>query len=510
MTRSPQGERVEKNPLRRVFFRLSDNAQSCRDPSRYTALMNTLCWLSAGDLIKQLPSGAVTSSRVVGATFARIAECEPTLNALYLSKAETALAHATASDQRHASGKALSPLDGVPITLKENLYTVGDPAPIGTPASPLEPKSVNSPIADRVRESGLVLVGKTTMPDFGMLSSGQSSFHGVTRNPWQLDRNPGGSSSGAGAACAAGYGPLHIGTDIGGSVRIPASFCGIYGLKPSLGRVPIDPPYMGRVAGPMTRTVLDAALLMNVIARPDPGHRDFMNLPPQSIDFAAQLEQFSLKGKRIAVITDMRVGREVQSDVAAAAWECGQKLEQHGARVEPIEPFINRIMLDGICGFFEARSYADIVKMPEATRAKVLPFIVQWATHRAKKFSGETVMNFYAQVMAMREATVVATHAFDFVISPVCPIPAFEAEYCCPDNDPERALEHIAFTVPYNMSEQPAASINWTYSTQKRTAGLPIGVQVAGRRFDDVGVLQLSRVIEQIRPKQRPWPVRVG
>ena len=477
---------------------------------RYTAAMNTLCWLSAGDLIKQLPSGAVTSLQAVDAALQRIDECEPTLNALYLNKAESARAQAAASDQRRASNTALSPLDGVPITLKENLYTGGDPAPIGTLATPLEAKTVNSPIADRLLESGLVLVGKTTMPDFGMLSSGQSSFHGVTRNPWQLDRNPGGSSSGAGAACAAGYGPLHIGTDIGGSVRIPASFCGIYGLKPSLGRVPVNPPYMGRVAGPMTRTVLDAALLMNVIARPDPAHRDFMNLPPQLIDFAAGLDQFSLKGKRIAVITDMRVGREVQSDVAAAALECGQLLAQHGAHVEPIAPFINRLMLDGICGFFEARSYADIVKMPEATRAKVLPFIVQWATHRAIKFSGETVMNFYAQVMLMREATVAATHAFDFVISPVVPIPAFEAEYCCPDNDPERALEHIAFTVPYNISEQPAASINWSYSTQKRTSGLPIGVQVAGRRFDDLGVLQLSRVIEQIRPNQRPWPVRVG
>ena len=271
---------------------------------RYTAIMNTLCWLSAGDLIKQLPSGAVTSLQAVNATLERIAECEATLNALYLNKAQTARVQAAASDQRRASEHALSPLDGVPITLKENLYTVGDPAPIGTPASPLEPKTVNSPVADRLQEAGLVLVGKTTMPDFGMLSSGQSSFHGVTRNPWQLDRNPGGSSSGAGAACAAGYGPLHIGTDIGGSVRIPASFCGIYGLKPSLGRVPIHPPYLGRVAGPMTRTVLDAALLMNVIARSDRDHRDFMNLPPQSIDFATVLEQFSLKGKRIAVITD--------------------------------------------------------------------------------------------------------------------------------------------------------------------------------------------------------------
>ena len=130
---------------------------------------------------------------------------------------------------RWRAGKPRSPLDGVPITIKENLYSIGDPAPIGTAVSSLEPKTVNSPVVDRVLEAGLAVIGKTTMPDFGMLSSGQSSFHGVTRNPWQLDRNPGGSSSGAGAAAAGGYGPLHIGTDIGGSIRIPAISVGYLG-----------------------------------------------------------------------------------------------------------------------------------------------------------------------------------------------------------------------------------------------------------------------------------------
>jgi aspartyl-tRNA(Asn)/glutamyl-tRNA(Gln) amidotransferase subunit A len=478
--------------------------------------MNTTCWLSASDLSRQFENGSLLPSQAVSAALARADECEPALNALYLKHADAAQVAAAASDARRRSGRPLSALDGVPITLKENLYTVGDPAPMGTAALPLDPKTINAPVADRVREAGLVLIGKTTMPDFGMLSSGQSSLHGVTRNPWQLNRNPGGSSSGAGAACAAGYGPLHVGTDIGGSVRIPASFCGIFGLKPSLGRVPINPPYLGRVAGPMTRTVLDAAMLMNVISKPDPEWRDVMSLPAdqssagQPVDYAALLERFSLKGKRIGVLTDMKIGHGVQADVSAAVWDCAQLLEQQGARVESIAPYVTRDMLDGWSGFFECRSYADIVKMPDAVRAKILPFIVQWATHRAAQFSGVTVMNFYGQISALREATVAATRDFDFVISPVCPVPAFEAEYCCPENDAERALDHIAFTLPYNVSEQPAASINWSYSTQKSSIGLPLGVQVAGRRFDDLGVLQLSRVIEQIRPKQRPWPVRMA
>ena len=154
----------------------------------------------------------------------------------------------------------------MPITIKDNIATKGDPTPMGTAANADAPPSrMDSPPACRAREAGCVILGKTTMPDFGMLVSGVSSLHGVTRNPWNPERNPGGSSSGAGAAVAAGYGPLALGTDIGGSVRLPAAYCGIVALKPSLGRVPIHPPYWGRVTGPMTRTVTDAALLMDFI-----------------------------------------------------------------------------------------------------------------------------------------------------------------------------------------------------------------------------------------------------
>jgi aspartyl-tRNA(Asn)/glutamyl-tRNA(Gln) amidotransferase subunit A len=469
--------------------------------------METLCWLEAADLSVQYASRLLDPSLVVASALRRADECEPKLNALYLRKHAAAKASALASSKRWRASAALSPLDGVPITIKENLYSIGDPAPIGTAVNSIEPKTVNSPIVDRVNEAGAVVIGKTTMPDFGMLSSGQSSIHGVTRNPWQLDRNPGGSSSGAGAACASGYGPLHIGTDIGGSIRIPASFCGVYGLKPSLGRVPINPPYMGRVAGPMTRTVRDAAMVMDVISKPDPQHRDTMNLPPSNIGFAANLDRFDVKGKRIGVFVDAGCGLPVQADIAAAVWDCAQTLEMQGAIIEPMKPLITTQMFESICAFFEVRSFAEISTMSDQERAKILPFIVEWASHRAHHFSGRRVVRFFSEIMAMREATVAATHAHDFVLSPVCPVPAYEADFCAPSNDPQQALQHIAFTVPYNMSEQPAASINWWYSTESQSEGLPIGVQIAGRRFDDLGVMQLSRVLEQIRPQQRPWPV---
>ncbi len=472
--------------------------------------METLCWLEASDMSAQLAARAVDAVAITASVVRRIDECEPALNAMYLVKRQAALDAANEASARRKYRKSRSPLDGVPITLKENIYTAGDPAPIGAAASPLTARTMNSPIADRVAEAGMVMLGKTTMPDFGMLTSGRSSIHGTTRNPWQLDRNPGGSSSGAAAAAAAGYGPLHIGTDIGGSIRLPASFCGLFGLKPSLGRVPINPPFMGRAAGPMTRTVRDAAMLMDIITKPDPSHRDFMNLPPADTAFAANLENFDLRGKRIGVFVDAGCGWSVQADVAAATWDCAQQLEIGGAIVEPMTPLITPQWLDSMCAFFEVRSANDFSAMSAEQKRSIPEFLMHWATYRASAFSGRRVMRFYNDIMAMREATIARTHAFDFVISPVAPMPAFEVENFCPGNDPEKALQHIAFTVPYNMSEQPAASINWWYSTEPQSEGLPIGVQVAGRRFDDLGVLQLCYALEQMRPAQRPWPVRIA
>jgi aspartyl-tRNA(Asn)/glutamyl-tRNA(Gln) amidotransferase subunit A len=159
-------------------------------------------------------------------------------------------------------------------------------------------------------------------------------------------------------------------------------------------------------------------------------------------------------------------------------------------------------MADGMCRFFEARSYNDFVQLPKERQAKVLPFVAEWCSWRAHAFSGRDVMQAYGEVMAMREAAVAAGQPFDFVLSPTSPILAYAAELPSPNNDPRDALPHIAFTVPYNMSEQPAASVNWTCSGD----GLPIGVQVVGRRFDDAGVLRLSRLLEQLRPAQWPWP----
>src|SRR5205085_717062 len=410
-------------------------------------------------------------------------------------------AAARAAEARWRAHEPCSALDGVPITIKENIYTRGDPAPIGTRANEAAPpEPADSPPAARVREAGCIILGKTTMPDYGMLSSGLSSLHGVTRNPWHLDRNTSGSSSGAGAAAVAGYAPLHLGTDIGGSVRLPATHCGIFALKPSLGRVPIHPPYMGRVTGPMTRSVEDAALVMNVIARPDA--RDFMSLPFEGRDFAAGLHELEPRRLKIGFLADMGVGLAVQPEVRSAAEAAAKALAAAGCAVESIRSFLSEEMLDGMCRFFEARLYNDLMQLAPGKRAKVLPFIAEWCSWRAAQFSGRDVMQAYTQVMAMREAAVAASAPYDFLLSPTSPILPYEAELAAPGNDPHDALPHIAFTVAYNMSEQPAASINWSTSSE----GLPIGVPLIGHRFDDIGVLRLARLVEQLRPMQRRWP----
>jgi aspartyl-tRNA(Asn)/glutamyl-tRNA(Gln) amidotransferase subunit A len=455
---------------------------------------------SAAELAQAYSSGELSPLEAARASLERIERWEPRINAMYRVHREAALEQARASESRWRARRPLSPIDGVPVTIKENIYTRGDPAPIGTRANADVPaQEADAPAAARVRGAGCVILGKTTMPDFGMLSSGVSSLHGVTRNPWRLDRNTSGSSSGAGAAAAAGYAPLHLGTDIGGSVRLPATHCGIFALKPSLGRVPVHPPYMGRVAGPMTRTVQDAGLLMSVISRPDA--RDFMSLPAHELDFG-QLDRLEPKGVRIGWLADMGAGLEVDPQVRAASEAAANALAREGSRVEPVRPFLNEAMLDGMCRFFEARSYNDLMQLAPEKRAHVLPFIAEWCSWRAAQFTGREVMQAYTLVMAMREAAVAATLPFDFVVSPASPILPYEAELPAPGNDPRNALPHIAFTVPFNMSEQPAASINWTYTGE----ALPIGVQVIGRRFDDLGVLRLCRLLERLRPQQRPWP----
>jgi aspartyl-tRNA(Asn)/glutamyl-tRNA(Gln) amidotransferase subunit A len=454
--------------------------------------------MSALEMLGAYRRRALSPVETMASVIERVEAYEPHIHAIWLHAPERALKEARASEARWAKGKPIGPLDGVPVTVKDNIATRGDPKPVGTAAEDMTPQEADAPPAARLREAGAIIFAKTTMPDYGMLSSGLSSFHALARNPWKLDRNPGGSSAGAGAAAAALYGPLHLGTDIGGSVRLPAGWCGIFGLKPSAGRIPIDPPYIGRVAGPMTRDAADAALMMATLSLPDA--RDYSSLKHEKLDWA--VEPARLKGLKLGLLLEAGCGVAPTAEVKTAIERAARDFEAAGAHVEPMEPFLTQDMLDGLDRFWRARALNDIGQLPEERRALVLPFIREWA-ESAAEFSGVEVFRGFDQIPEMRKAAVEATARFDFVLSPTAPMTAFPAEWASPSRDPLNPFPHIGFTVAYNMSEQPAATVNCGYDAD----GLPIGLQIVGRRFDDLGVLALARAFEAMRAGQaRPWP----
>ncbi len=465
--------------------------------------------LSASYLIDAYRAKSLSPVEVIDAVIAQIEQQEPRLCATYLFDPEHARMQAKIAEMRFMGGTPRGLLEGVPVTIKENIATAGDPMPLGTAALVPTIAEADAPPAARLYEAGAIRVSKTTMPDYGMLSSGLSSFHHLSRNPWDTSKGPGGSSAGAGSAAAAGYGPLHLGTDIGGSVRLPANWCGIVGFKPSLGRVPIDPPYLGRVAGPMTRETSDAAIMMSVLAQPD--RRDAMALPPQRLDWlgVARIEDATaiewLRGKKIALLLEAGCGMPITPQVRQSIEAAGKALEKHGARVSLIKPFMSENLLLGIDLFFRVRSLVDLDALPKEQRSRCLPFILQWA-EGARGKTGAEIFQAYQSTHLTRIAAVKAMHDFDFIVSAVAPDIAFKAENACPHNNPDRALEHIGFTVPYNMSEQPAVSVNWNYVVNENQRPMPVGIQVAGARFDDIGVLTMAKVIEAIRPKQLAWP----
>jgi aspartyl-tRNA(Asn)/glutamyl-tRNA(Gln) amidotransferase subunit A len=453
--------------------------------------------LSAVDLIAGFRAGQFSPSEVLEDVLTHIAVWEPHIKALYAFAPDGARATAKASTERWRKGEPTGALDGVPVTIKDNIATKGVPVPLGAATSKLVPAAADAPPAARLREAGAVIFSKTTMPDYGMLSSGLSSFHPLTRNPWDLTKNPGGSSSGAGAAGAAGYGPLHLGTDIGGSVRLPACWCGLVALKPSLGRVPVDPPYVGRVAGPMTRTVDDAALMMSVLSRPD--RRDGMSLPPNDINWKA-LDK-PVRKLRIGLMLDPGVGQALEKEVRDVAVKAAKAFESAGAVVTEVDGIMSREMVDGLDNFWRARMWDDLSRLSSAERASGLPYIIKWAEAGAK-LSGVDVVRGFNATMAIRAAAAKLFCEIDYVISPVSPVVNFAAELAAPLNDPVKPFEHIAYTVPWNMSENPAASINGGFDAK----GFPIGVQIVGRRFDDLGVLGMAKAFEGLRGPQKPWP----
>ena len=345
--------------------------------------MTDLHDLSTTQLLAQFASRTLSPLDYYEHLLAHVGRWEPHIRALYAFDPEQVRLQARAATERWNKGAPNGPLDGIPVTIKELIATQGTPIPLGSAATTLKPALQDAPPAARMREAGAIILAKTTVPDFGMLSSGLSSFHGITRNPWNTACNTGGSSSGAAAAAAAGYGPLHIGTDIGGSVRLPAAWCGLVGFKPTLGRIPIDPYYTGRCAGPMTRSVDDAVLLMRHLARPDA--RDATSLPPLTGEWSDA--PVSVNGLKIGLMLEPGAGLQPEGFVCAAVEQAARLFESHGAQVRTLAPIMDRAQLDGLDRFWRARQWAELSALGAEQFAKVLPYIRDWAAPRAESLS---------------------------------------------------------------------------------------------------------------------------
>lgn len=467
----------------------------------------TLADLSVEQLTDGFRRGGFTPVDVLDAVRERVEQCEPTLNALWwqdLGPDGGAARAAQDAAARWAAGAPLGPLDGVPVTVKENVAVRGVPMPGGHAAGDPQPAAQDAPITQRLREGGAVLFGVTVMPDWGMLSSGVSSRHGITRSPLDPRLTTGGSSSGAGAAAAAGYGPVHIGTDIGGSIRLPGTWLGLATLKPSFGRVPLDVPYLGRCAGPLARRTADVRAAMQVIGRPDA--RDVSELPPYTGDYSRALGAGagaggSFAGLRVGVHTSAGCGEETDPHVAAVTRATADALSDAGAQVVEIAPFMDAELLHDVDRFWRVRSWDTYSALPVEEQRRILPHVAQWAQAGAD-VPGVDLLRCYHSIQRMRSVTIDATVGVDVVLSPVAPMAAFPAEHPMPFSDPSLPMQHIGFTVPYNMSEQPASTVHAGFTPDGRT----VGVQVAGRRFDDAGVLSFSQRLEEL--VDAPLPAR--
>ncbi|MGX1307833.1 aspartyl-tRNA(Asn)/glutamyl-tRNA(Gln) amidotransferase subunit A [Amorphus suaedae] len=457
-----------------------------------------LAFWSATELLHGFARRTVSPVEATEAALSQITRLNGELNAFCLVDEVAARDSARASEARWTRGAPLGPVDGVPTSIKDLSLTRGWPTLRGSKTTdPAGPWDVDAPFVARMRDSGAVLLGKTTTPEFGWKGVTDGPLTGVTRNPWDPEKTPGGSSGGAAVACATGMGALHQGSDGGGSVRIPAAFTGVYGIKPTFGRVPAYPssPF-GTVAhiGPLTRTVADAALMLSVMSGPDP--RDWYAMT-EAADFAHAC-RMPVRGWRIAFCPDLGVGTldpEVATLVAAAA----AAFAELGAVVETIEP-----PFENAEPIFRAHWFAGaanlLASIPAERRERVDPGLLAVAGEGA-----EIPLLSYLAAVKARETLGARMNAFhetwDLLLTPTLPIPAFDVGLeVPPGSGMERWTEWTPFSYPFNLTQQPAASI----PCGRTTSGLPVGLQIVAAKGRDDRVLAASAAFEALHPIELP------
>ena len=453
--------------------------------------MSDVAFLPATELLKLYRQRELSPVEATEAALRQIDLYNPRVNAFCLVDAEQALAQARESEERYRRGRPRGRLDGVPASIKDLILTRGWPTLRGSRTlDPNQEWREDAPVAARLREHGAVLLGKTTTPEYGWKGVTDSPLTGVTVNPWAPTRTAGGSSGGSAAAVAMGMGPLSVGTDGGGSVRIPAAFCGIVGLKPTYGRVPLWPasPF-GTLshAGPMVRTVPDAALMLNVLAEPDV--RDWTSLPPEDVDYMDTFEG-GVEGLRVAFSPDLgyvSVQPEVQEAVRAAIGvfeDMGAKVEQTGPGFQdPLEIF----NIHWYAGAANAlRAYG------EKLREMMDPGLIEVANEGAEYSVLE-----YLEAVGRRSELAIHMGRFhteyDLLLTPAMPIPAFETGREVPAGSPhQRWISWTPFTYPFNLTQQPAASVPCGFTSE----GLPVGLQIVGAKYEDALVLRAAHAYQ--------------
>jgi aspartyl-tRNA(Asn)/glutamyl-tRNA(Gln) amidotransferase subunit A len=459
-------------------------------------MSDDLALMTASRLTKLYRSGELSPVEATRAALDRIERYNPQLNAFNLVASESALASAAKSEDRWRLGAPRGPLDGVPTSIKDVLITKGWPTLRGSKAIAHDQDwNEDAPSVARLREHGAVLLGKTTTPEFGWKGVTDSPLDGITRNPWNPATTPGGSSGGASAALAAGMGALALGTDAGGSVRIPAGFTGIFALKATFGRVPAHPqsPF-GTLAnvGPMTRSVADTAMLLSVMAEPDP--RDPYGLPHGDDDYLHGLEE-GVEGLKIAFSPTLG-GHKVDPEIATLVAKAVVTLESLGAEVVAAEPDFT-----GAAECFQMHWFAGAANLlrrfDKAAQQEMDPGL-QEVAEEGRSYS---LLDCMAAMARREELTAEANRfheTYDLLVTPSLPLPAFAAgAEVPPGSGMTRWPEWTPFTYPFNLTKQPAASIPCGLTSQ----GLPAGLQIVGPRYGESLVLRAARAYE----KAAPW-----
>ena len=457
-------------------------------------------WLSASELSKLLARGEVSPVDIVDAMLARASTLQPHLNALVLLDTEGAQAAAKAAESRWQKGQPLSPFDGIPTTIKDTTNVKGWPTRYGSQATDETPASDNAAVTDRFLAAGMILVGKSTTPEFGWKALTDSPLQGTTRNPWNLAHSPGGSSGGASALTAAGVNPFNHGNDGGGSIRIPAAHTGLVGLKPSYGRIPqypADAPFADVISqGVLARSVLDTAMVLNLTAGPDP--RDWRSLPAEARDYTIGLDA-GVRGWKIGLSLDLghvKADPEVRELVAAAARrfeDLGAHVEEVGPMFEPLQEHFEPLWIGSFATRFRQIPTQLHGKLDPGLRALMEKGLAITLADYAKAFEARSRL---ARDLALWHRT------YDLLLAPVTPTAGPPVETLYNSDAFPRWTKGAPYTLPCNLTGQPAASM----PAGLTKAGLPVGLQIIGAPRADATVLQAMRAYESASGWTWPQP----